>query len=167
MDKGDPHNLSFIEDNEEAAAQELIDNQFRFLTKSFLPKEFPNGLTFREHARLTRYFAAVKIYIRPEEIRVGENGEHKIILPDAVRAEDRYSSCAGLVIALGPQAFVDKEGNRRGSRYRVSDWIIFPRTDIVRVDFCEVPIGILTDDRAVMVTDDPRFWTQGSSIYKS
>ena len=163
-------NLSFVEPHEQIQAQSTIDEQFRALTKDFLPKEFPGGLTFREHARLTRYFCAVKIYVRPEELKeiTDDTGaKQKIYLPDSVRAEDRYQSCTGLVISLGPQAFKDKDGNPRGSIFSVGDWVTFPRTDIIRMDFCGIPLGIMTDDRAVMVTTDPRFWAQGSVTYKA
>lgn len=150
-------NLSFIEDHEQDEAQTLIDKQFVDLT----------GKTFREHARLTRYFCAVKIYVRPEEIKVGPNGEHSIIMPDMVRAEDRYQSCVGLVISLGPQAFQDKDGNPRGSSYRVGDWVAFSRTDIIRIDFKSVALGVMTDDRVIMVVDDPTDWTIGSLTFKA
>lgn len=163
------HNLSFVEPHEEAALQEVIDTQFRLLTKGVMT-EFPEGTTLREHCRLTRYFAAVKIYVRPEELKeiTDANGKKvKIYLPDSVRSEDRYSACVGMVCELGPQAFQDKDGNPRGSKYKVGDWIVFPRTDIIRIDFLSIPLGILTDDRAVLVTDDPRFWTQGSASYRA
>lgn len=161
-------NLSFIEPHEEIQVQSLIDNQFRELTKT---AENPAGLTFREHCRLTRYFCAVRIYVRPEEIKVitdAVTGERKsLYLPDSVRAEDRYQSCTGVVIALGPQAFMDKDGNPRGSKYKVGDWLLFPRTDIIRVDFCTIPIGIMTDDRAIAVVTEPEHWMQGSLTYKA
>ena len=161
------HNLSFVEPSEEEAAQAIIDQQFRELTKC---DEFPKGLTLREHCRLTRYFAAVKIYVRPEEFKetTDVHGVKKIIyLPDSVRAEDRYSACVGLVVALGPQAFTDKDGNPRGCKYKIGDWVVFSRPDLLRVDFMNIPLGILTDDRSVLVTDDPRFWTMGSTTYKA
>lgn len=159
----EPHSASYIEDHETLQAQSMIDELFRDLTKT---DKTPEGLTFRDHCRLTRYFAAVKIYVRPEEIKVGPDGAHSIILPDSVRSEDRYQSCAGLVIALGPQAFQDKDGNPRGTQYRVGDWLLFPRTDIVRVDFCGIPIGVMTDDRAIAVVSDPTHWQQGSLTFK-
>lgn len=162
-----PTNLSFIEDHEEPVVQKMIDDDFRALTKC---DEYPDGLTFREHARMTRYFAAIKIYVRPEDFKVLTDvttGEKKTLyLPDSVRAEDKYQSCTGLVIGLGPDAFTNKDGTPRGSRYRVGDWVLFPRPDIVRVDFHDTPIGLLTDDRAVIVTDDPRHWTPGAFKYK-
>ncbi len=163
-------NVSFVEDHEQIQAQSVIDEQFRALTKTFLPQEFPNGVTFREQNNLTRYFCAVKIYIRPEEMKtiVNDDGDRvTLYLPDQVRAEDKYQSCVGLVVSLGPQAFEDKEGNPRGCKYRVGDWICFPRTDIIRMDFCGIALGVMTDDRAVIVTKDPRFWTQGLVTFKA
>lgn len=160
-------NLSFIEDHEQIQAQSVIDEQFRALTKC---AEYPAGITFREHARLTRYFCAVKIYVRPEELKeitADDGTKTTLYLPDTVRAEDRYQSCCGLVIGLGPQAFKDKDGNPRTAAYRVADWVVFPRTDIIRVDFAGIPIGVMTDDRAVIVTDDPTLWAQGSLIFKA
>ena len=157
-------NLSYIEDREQIEAQSLIDNQFRELTKC---DAYPAGVTFREHCRLTRYFCAVKIYIRPEEMKVGPDGKHVILLPDMVRTEDRYQSCVGLVVALGPQAFKDKEGKPKGSAYRVGDWVAFSRVDIIRIDFLGIPIGIMTDDRAIAVVSDPTHWAQGSLTYKA
>lgn len=161
------HNISYIEPSEEAAAQDLIDAQFRELTKG---TDFPEGVTLRKHCRLTRFFAAVKIYIRPDELKevTDVHGEKKVIyLPEEARAEDRYSACVGVVCELGPQAFQDKDGNPRGCKYKIGDWLVFPRTDIIRINFLGIPLGVLTDDRAILVTDDPRFWTQGSLSYKA
>lgn len=160
------HHLSFIEPHEEIIAQAEIDEQFKKLTKC---TDFPDGVTFREHARLTRYFAALKIYVRPEEMKeiTREDGtKATIYLPDSVRAEDRYQSCCGLVVAVGPQAFQDKDGKPKGCSWSVGDWLVFPRTDVIRIDFCNIPLGIMTDDRAVIVTDDPRYWSQGSVSFK-
>lgn len=160
-------NLSFVEDHEDIQAQSVIDNQFRELTKD---KDRPQGYTLREHARLTRYFAVVKIFIRPEEmktIKTADGTEQTLYLPDSVRAEDKYTSCVGLVCALGPQCFKDKDGNPRGSRYKVGDWVVFARTDIIRIDFHGVALGVMTDDRVIMVTDDPRHWTQGRISFKA
>ncbi len=159
--------LSFIEDHEQIQAQSVIDEQFRQLTKS---DQVPAGITFREHNHLTRYFCIVKIYVRPEELKevTDVNGnKQKIYLPDTVRAEDRYQSCTGLVVAVGPDAFKDKEGKPKRELFRVGDWVVFPRADIIRVDFCGIPLGIMTDERAVIVTDDPTYWAQGSVTFKA
>jgi hypothetical protein len=163
------HNLSFVEPGEQQEAQDVIDAQFRELTKGMF-NEYPDGVTLREHARFTRFFAAVKIYVRPEELKeiTDVHGKKTVFyLPDSVRAEDRYQSCVGLVVALGPQAFTDKDGNPRGCKYSVGDWVVFSRPDLMRIDFCDIPMGVITDDRSVVVTDDPRFWSVGSITYKA
>lgn len=160
-------NLSFVEDHEVLQAQSLIDEQFREMTKS---KDCPAGVTFRECARPTRYFAVVKIFIRDGELLKTTDADGKevvLYIPDTVRAEDKYQSCAGLVVSLGPQAFQDKDGNPRGSLYRVGDWVVFPRTDIIRIDFRGIALGIMTEDRAVMVVTDPTDWTQGQVGFKA
>lgn len=162
-----PTNLSFVEDHEEAEAQKLIDDQFRALTKS---EEYPEGTTFREQVRLARHFIAVRIHVRDEELKSFTDpvtGEvRKLFLPEVVRAEDKYQSCCGVVIGLGPDSFMNKDGTPRGSRYKLCDWIVFPRTDIIRIDFHGVPIGILTDDRAIAVTTGPEHWVPGILKYK-
>ena len=161
----DVSDLSFIgvENHEQIKAQSFVDEHMRELTKS---DRYPEGFTFRENARVTRYFCVVKIHVRPEEYEVGPDGKHKILLPDSVRAEDRYQSCTGLVIALGPQCFLDKDGKPRGSTYRVGDFILFARNDIIRVDFHGVALGVMTDDRAIMVIKDPEHWTQTLATFK-
>lgn len=163
----DPEDISFVEASEEIQANSIVDQAMRDATKS---REFPEGVTFREHAHVSRYFAVVKIYIRPEEIREIElegGGTQKLYLPDTIRAEDKYNACVGLVIALGPQAFKDKDGRPTRSRYKIGDWVVFPRTDIIRIDFHGVALGVMTDDRALIVTDDPRHWTQGIVSFKA
>lgn len=152
--------LSFIEDQEESEAQRLVDEQFRSLC----------GVTLRESARFTRYFCVVKIHVRAEELKeiTNDKGEKvKIYLPDTVRAEDRYQSCTGLVVALGPQCFKDKDGKQRLSKFRVGDAVLFARTDIIRVDFKGVALGVMTDDRVISVVRDVSEWMQGSLTFKA
>ena len=152
------HELSYIEPGEETEAQNLVDSQFKDLC----------GMTLRENANFSRYFAVVKIYVRPEELKEitdVDGNKQKIYLPDTIRAEDRYQSCTGLVVALGPQAFQDKEGRPRGCRYKVGDFVLFPRTDIIRVDFNGIALGVMTDDRAIAVIKDPTHWMQGSLTF--
>lgn len=148
-------NLSYVESHEDP--QKFIDDEFTRICGKPLSPNF----------RLTRYFCAVRIFIRPGEYTVGAGGTHKIIIPEEVRAEDRYSSCTGFVCALGPQAFKDRDGNQRISAYSLCDFLLFPRTDIIRVDFCGVPLGIMTDDRAIAVIKEPSDWVQGGVTYKS
>lgn len=153
-----PTNLSFLEEHEKPEAQALIDKQFMELCGKKLT------------GRATRFFCIVKIHIRPEEMKEITDVTGKkttLYLPDMIRAEDKYQSCVGLVVALGPDCFKNKDGTPRGSQYSVGDFVCFPRTDIIRVDFRGVALGVMTDDRAIMVVDDPSDWTQGIFSYKA
>lgn len=60
----------------------------------------------------------IAIYQRPEKTKSG------IILADVTRHEDRNQGKAGLVVALGPSAFVDDENvSFSGQKVEVGDWV--------------------------------------------
>ena len=97
--------MSNIEPHEEVLAQQFIDEQFIEMT----------GQPF--DMRPAGYLVAVKIYIRPEELKTikKEDGtEVTLYLPDTVRAEDKYSSVSALVCAVGPEAYQGEKFERSG-----------------------------------------------------
>jgi co-chaperonin GroES (HSP10) len=64
------------------------------------------------------------VYIRPEKTKGG------IVLADQTRNEDRYQSKVGLIIAKGPDAFVDDSGRWfNGLEFKLHDWIVFRPSD--------------------------------------
>lgn len=66
----------------------------------------------------------VAVYLRPEKTASG------IILPDQHRDEDRYQSKVGLVVAAGPDAFVDESGAWfTGVNVKIGDWVWFRPSD--------------------------------------
>lgn len=147
--------LSFIEDHERPEAQALIDQQFM----EMCGKKFTG--------RPCGYMAVVKIYVRPEELKTIKGADGKdvtLYLPDMALAEDKFQSCTGLVIAVGPGAFRNPDGSTRYHGpvpYAVGDWVMFPRSDIIRVDYRGVALGLMKDDRGLMVIDDPADYTPG------
>jgi co-chaperonin GroES (HSP10) len=64
----------------------------------------------------------VALYIRPEKTRSG------IILADATRQEDKWQGKAGLVLKLGPTAYLDENGEKFRD-ISVGDWVIFRPSD--------------------------------------
>lgn len=64
------------------------------------------------------------VYIRPKKTRSG------IYLPDAVVAEDEVQGKVGLVLKMGPTAFVD-ETNKwfKDITVETNDWVIFRPSD--------------------------------------
>lgn len=147
--------LSFLETAEVPVAQALIDQQFIELCG----KKFTG--------RPVGYMVVVKIYVRPEELKTikdADGNDVTLYLPDMALSEDRFQSCVGLVIAIGPGAFKNPDGSVRYHGpvpFSVGDFVQFPRADIVRVDYRGVALGLMKDDRGLMVIDDPSDFTPG------
>ena len=66
----------------------------------------------------------VAVYVRPEKTKGG------IFLPDKAKDEDKYQSKVGLILKVGPSAFVDDAQNWfKGVTVQEHDWIIFRPSD--------------------------------------
>lgn len=60
----------------------------------------------------------IGIYKRPEKTKSG------LYLADSTRTEDEYQGKSGLVLAMGPSAFVsDEHYNFRNQSVKVGDWV--------------------------------------------
>lgn len=135
--------LSFIEDGEIDEARATIDAQFVEMT----------GKPF--DGKVAGFMIAVKIYIAPEQSDGG------ILFTDKTRDDSRYSSVAGLVVGMGPQAYkgTHPDGSPRfpeGAWCRVGDWILLPRYEATLLTFRGVSMGMITDDKVQMVIADPK-----------
>jgi co-chaperonin GroES (HSP10) len=64
----------------------------------------------------------VALYLRPQKTKSG------IILADSTRDEDRWQGKAGLILKLGPTAYVDEEGNKFRD-LQEGDWVVFRPSD--------------------------------------
>jgi len=139
--------ISKIEVHEEAQAKTLVAAHFRQAT----------GRDFE--LRPGGYLIAVKVYIRPEELKEiqTDTGETvKLYLPDVARDQDKYQSVAALVMAMGPEAY-------KGDRYagqepwcKVGDWVVIPRYESFQLQYRGAVLGLLPDDKIMAVIDDPR-----------
>jgi co-chaperonin GroES (HSP10) len=138
--------MSNIEAHEEEEAKALIDQHFVEMT----------GQPF--DMRPAGYLVAVKIYVRPEELKTitQEDGtEVTLYLPDTVRAEDKYSSVSALVCAVGPEAYQGEKFERSGPWCKVGDWILIPRYESTMVSYRGVAMALLPDDRVMAVIKGP------------
>lgn len=146
--------MSNIEPHEEELARQFIDEQFIEMT----------GQSF--DMRPAGYLVAVKIYIRPEELKTikKEDGtEVTLYLPDTVRAEDKYSSVSALVCAVGPEAYQGEKFERSGPWCKVGDWILIPRYESTMVSYRGVAVALLPDDRVMAVITGPEDVESGKS----
>lgn len=141
-----------IEPNDEAEAQRIVRDAFRAASGG------------RDYTAITTgYNITVKLYVRPEELKKvkrDDGTEVTLYLPDTVRADDAYNTAVGLVIDVGDDAY-EGETITGKKRFRkpwchVGSWVLFKRTDPVRVNYKGVALSIMTDDNVVMVIDDPK-----------
>jgi co-chaperonin GroES (HSP10) len=138
--------MSNIEPHEEELAKQFIDEQFIEMT----------GQPF--DMRPAGYLVAVKIYIRPEELKTikkEDGSEVTLYLPDTVRAEDKFSSVSALVCAVGPEAYQGEKFERSGPWCKVGDWILIPRYESTMVSYRGVAMALLPDDRVMAVITGP------------
>ena len=63
-------------------------------------------------------YVLLGIWVRP---KITKGGLH---LPDTVVDEDKYQGKTGLVLKIGPTAFVDGEYDFAGQKVEVGDWIV-------------------------------------------
>lgn len=149
--------MSNIEPHEEELAKKLIDDHFVEMT----------GKPF--DMRPAGYLVAVKIYVRPEELKTitQEDGTQvTLYLPDTVRAEDKYSSVSALVCGVGPEAYQGEKFERSGPWCKVGDWILIPRYESTMVSYRGVAMALLPDDRVMAVITGPEDVMAGNSADK-
>jgi len=138
--------LSFIEPHEDEEAGAFIQRMFQDMT----------GQPF--DLKPAGYLVALKIYVRPEELKTIQTDDGKevtLYLPDVVRAEDRYQSCAALVCAVGPEAYQGEKFKDSGPWCKVGDWVMIPRYEATAMSFRGVAMALLPDDRVLAVIKDP------------
>lgn len=68
------------------------------------------------------------VYVRPN---VAQHGTLKLHLADSTTEEDRYQGKCGLVLKLGPSAFVSDEHTTFAAddKLKVGDWVVFRASD--------------------------------------
>lgn len=94
----------------------------------------------------------VAVYIRPEKTAGG------ILLHDMTKTEDRFQSKAGVILKMGPSAFLDDNGQWfQGVKFNAGDWVIYRVSDgwsleLHRRDKNNAPVKVLCrllDDIAI------------------
>lgn len=93
-------------------------------------------------------------YIRPQKTKSG------LYLSDKYLEEDKYQSKVGLLIAHGPAAFVEKDGEWFGGRvFNPGDWLVFRPSDGWNITVNGKLCKILNDTQIKGIVDNPdRVW---------
>lgn len=150
--------ISFINKDEEAEARKFIEEEF-----------------LCNHApRVTGIYMAVMIY-DGGNYHISREGERTdIYMPDSVRNRKRFENPVGRVVLQGLACYKGKDFQEnllmRGVRKvfgkwmsptykqpwcKVGEWIMYPRTEGLYVNFKGKPMQIIRDDTVVMVLQNP------------
>jgi co-chaperonin GroES (HSP10) len=78
-----------------------------------------------------------------------------ILLSDKTVEETQIATNVGLVLAIGPDAYNDKERFPNGPWCKEKDWVIFARYAGSRLNIEGGELRILNDDEILGTTDDP------------
>ena len=78
-----------------------------------------------------------------------------VILSDKTVEETQIATNVGLVLAVGPDAYNDKERFPNGPWCKKNDWVIFARYAGSRLNIEGWELRILNDDEILGTTDDP------------
>lgn len=89
-------------------------------------------------------------YFRPEKTAGG------IIRPDENKAEDEWQGKVGLVMKLGPQAYVsDADTDFGGEKVEVGEWAVYRIGDTWPLNINGYPCRMIKDSSIKMVVKDP------------
>ena len=92
----------------------------------------------------------VATYIRPSKTAGG------IIRPEMNVAEDEWQGKVGLVLKLGPMAYVDDEETQfNGESVKVGEWAVYKVGDAWSVNINGYPCRIVRDSSIKMTVTDP------------
>ena len=78
-----------------------------------------------------------------------------VLLSDKIVEEAQIATNVGLVLAIGPDAYNDKERFPNGAWCKKNDWVIFARYAGSRLNIQGGELRILNDDEILGITDDP------------
>ena len=78
-----------------------------------------------------------------------------VLLSDQTVEESQVATNVGLVLAVGPDAYNDKERFPNGPWCKKKDWVIFARYAGSRLNIEGGELRILNDDEILGTTDDP------------
>ena len=78
-----------------------------------------------------------------------------VILSDKTVEETQIATNVGLVLAIGPDAYNDKDRFPNGPWCKEKDWVIFARYAGSRLNIEGGELRILNDDEILGTTDDP------------
>jgi chaperonin GroES len=94
-----------------------------------------------------------RIMVLPFKMK--EKTKGGIVLAETTLERQQVASQCGLVLAMGPQCYADKERYPEGPWCKVNDWIMFARYAGSRIKIEGGEIRLLNDDEVLATIDSP------------
>jgi|TARA_R100001480_G_scaffold100209_1_gene104157 chaperonin GroES len=95
-----------------------------------------------------------KLLISP--VQVDEKTEGGVYMPDSLRDAEGIASIIGWVVAMGPDAYNDKEKFPTGPWCKKGDFVIFRSYSGTRFKIHQQEFRLINDDTVEAVVEDPR-----------
>ena len=87
--------------------------------------------------------------------KMKETTKGGLVLAETTLEKQQVASQCGLVLAMGPQCYKDKERYPEGPWCKVNDWVMFARYAGSRVKIEGGEIRMLNDDEVLATIDSP------------
>jgi len=88
--------------------------------------------------------------------KMNDRTEGGVIMTESTLERQQVASQCGLVLAMGPQCYKDKERYPEGPWCKVNDWVVFARYAGSRINIEGGEIRLLNDDEILATVQDPK-----------
>ena len=123
-------------------------------------------LTFLDNVtppRVNGYLVLVALYAPKDEAKVkrSDGSSSLLFAPDTITSQEKYRSCTGMVVGLGPDCYQGPKFAFSGPWCRLGEWVTIPRHEGVQINYRGIPMHWLPDDKIALGIDDPSYVTRG------
>ena len=87
--------------------------------------------------------------------KMKEKTKGGLVLAETTLEKQQVASQCGLILAMGPQCYADKERYPEGPWCKVNDWVMFARYAGSRIKIDGGEIRLLNDDEVLATIDSP------------
>ena len=87
--------------------------------------------------------------------KMGDKTKGGVVLAESTVERQQVASQCGLVLAMGPACYSDKERYPHGPWCKVNDWVVFARYAGSRIHIEGGEIRLLNDDEILATVQDP------------
>ena len=87
--------------------------------------------------------------------KMGDKTKGGVVLAESAIERQQVASQCGLVLAMGPACYSDKERYPHGPWCKVNDWVVFARYAGSRIHIEGGEIRLLNDDEILATVQDP------------